>query len=49
MKIESSRKKKNKKKIKAAERKEKIDTNGGEAEPKALCGGKRVHFDLSKN
>jgi hypothetical protein len=49
MKIESSKKKKSKKKIKAAEKKEKLDKNGGEAEPKALCGGKRVHFDLSKN
>ena len=49
MKIESSKKKKSKKKIKAAEKKETLDSNGGEAEPKALCGGKRVHFDLSQN
>jgi hypothetical protein len=45
MKIESSKKKKNKKKIKGGDKNDKA----GEADDKTLTGAKRVHFDLSQN
>jgi len=48
MKIETSKKKKNKKKIKGEKKDKAAGADGGEAD-KALCGAKRVHFDLSQN